>query len=406
MLSNALSPLVRFQLSVLIFPALMALAAFLSLGHPANRHFGPYLLLVLLQVPLLAIAIGSVLGQCRAGWSLTAIVGIWLSSFLLAGDEPLLKPLPAAAALHLARVACPVFLIGLVISLKNRGLLAKFAALLASVTVCDYAILSLSLNRPMPVHPPIVFRQPVLFGQISDDDVVVIGDSMTFGAGVAEKEAFPAVMDEKFRTAGFPGTVLNLGVGGAGTSEYIEVLKQIPRKRAAIVCFYMNDMPDRVTSARKWAARLTNMSRASGLSRLGLDILNSRNFGRDVNEYLASLIANFDPSDPSYPERWRTITRRISELRELAAQNARRRPIFVIFPIMWRFSDYPLRQAHAELTRAATSAGFEVIDMLPAFEHEFPDGQEYLAGPNDNHFNAQVHRRVGEIVFERLAVGL
>jgi hypothetical protein len=404
MSSNLRSPLVRLRLGLLALPAMTAALAILSLWHPDSRHFGPYFLLVLAQVPLLGIAVRATLTDRNIGPALGAIAGLWLSTFLLPVSEPFIRPGFAGVVLHLTRIGCPVFVLSRVIGVKDGATLAAagLAALLASVSICDYALLALSLSRPAPTRTPIIFRQSVELSQVSSDDVVVIGDSMTYGAGVQEGEAFPAVMNQRWRTAGLPGQVLNLGVGGAAMPEYVEVLKQVTRKHAAIVCFYPNDMPERLTPQRKWRTRLANMSRASGVARLGLDVFNRLSSSGDVNKYLATVIADFDRSDSSYTARWQIVTRHIAELGELGAIGARRRPIFVIFPIMWKFSDYPLRQAHVDLAEAATAAGFEVIDMLPVFERDFPDGKKYLVAPNDNHYNAVVYRRVGETIFEVL----
>lgn len=51
--------------------------------------------------------------------------------------------------------------------------------------------------------------------------ILVLGDSMTFGHGVAEEEAFPAVLETRLESAGetLPVEVVNAGVKGYGTDQ-------------------------------------------------------------------------------------------------------------------------------------------------------------------------------------------
>jgi hypothetical protein len=65
---------------------------------------------------------------------------------------------------------------------------------------------------------------------------------------------------------------------------------------------------------------------------------------------------------------------------------------------MWEFAEYPLREAHADLTAAGERAGFEVVDMLPVLTRYFPHGKAYTVSPNDDHFNAEVHAKVAEVL--------
>lgn len=62
--------------------------------------------------------------------------------------------------------------------------------------------------------------------------VVVLGDSIAAGLGLAEADAFPAVVEERLREAGLPVEVINAGVSGdtsAGGLRRIDwILRQEP----------------------------------------------------------------------------------------------------------------------------------------------------------------------------------
>lgn len=75
-------------------------------------------------------------------------------------------------------------------------------------------------------------------------EVVVVGDSLTFGYGVAASEAWPSVL-----AAALPGTrVINLGLIGASTPQYLrtyEVFGAPLRPRVVLIgVFAQNDFWD------------------------------------------------------------------------------------------------------------------------------------------------------------------
>jgi acyl-CoA thioesterase-1 len=49
--------------------------------------------------------------------------------------------------------------------------------------------------------------------------IVALGDSLTSGRGIDKKSAFPAVLEERLRTAGFDYDVVNAGVSGDTTAR-------------------------------------------------------------------------------------------------------------------------------------------------------------------------------------------
>jgi hypothetical protein len=57
--------------------------------------------------------------------------------------------------------------------------------------------------------------------------IAAIGDSFTFGWGVAETEAWPARLEARLRKKGIGADVLNLGSPGAGPREYAEIAERL-----------------------------------------------------------------------------------------------------------------------------------------------------------------------------------
>jgi len=65
--------------------------------------------------------------------------------------------------------------------------------------------------------------------------IVAFGDSLTAGLGVAEEEAYPAVLERKIHEAGFPYRVVNAGVSGETTAGGLRRVTWILQNRPEIV---------------------------------------------------------------------------------------------------------------------------------------------------------------------------
>jgi acyl-CoA thioesterase-1 len=69
---------------------------------------------------------------------------------------------------------------------------------------------------PVTPAPPEVSSAPA--APKPDDDsrpkIVVLGDSLTAGLGLAQSEAYPALVEQKLRAAGYDWDVVNAGVSG------------------------------------------------------------------------------------------------------------------------------------------------------------------------------------------------
>jgi acyl-CoA thioesterase I len=70
----------------------------------------------------------------------------------------------------------------------------------------------------------------------ADDRVIVaLGDSLTAGLGVAGDEAYPALLEQRLRSAGFAYRVVNAGVSGDTSAGGLRRLDWVLRSRPEIV---------------------------------------------------------------------------------------------------------------------------------------------------------------------------
>jgi acyl-CoA thioesterase-1 len=69
----------------------------------------------------------------------------------------------------------------------------------------------------------------------STGTIVALGDSLTAGYGVKEKDAYPARLEKKLREAGFHWRVINAGVSGETSSETLSRIDSVLKLKPDIV---------------------------------------------------------------------------------------------------------------------------------------------------------------------------
>jgi len=65
--------------------------------------------------------------------------------------------------------------------------------------------------------------------------IIAVGDSLTAGLGVMEKEAYPALLEEKLHQTGYPYRVINAGVSGETSSGTLARIDWVVSKQPDIV---------------------------------------------------------------------------------------------------------------------------------------------------------------------------
>ena len=199
--------------------------------------------------------------------------------------------------------------------------------------------------------------------------IVALGDSFTFGFGVREEEAYPAVL-ERILNANRGGTaakfeVLNLGVVGYGTRDEATVLARRAldlEPRLVIIGYVLNDPEiDPRQSLHKyfdppdWWRR----SHVLRLLHLGWNWIDIWRFGG--GDYLRYLHA------PAR-QKWASVETAFHAIHQ-AAEARGMRVVLVIFPLVrWSgWAAYPYRDLHLQVAKSARQEGFETVDLLPVF---------------------------------------
>lgn len=263
--------------------------------------------------------------------------------------------------------------------------------------------------RPIPSAAPVVTSWP----DASDGglEVLVVGDSFTLGRGVALDEVYAARLAAVLSAEGHAVRVTSYSFPGWNSrAEAAALVRDIDRYRPdlLIVGHCLNDA-ERLPTARATAdlpelrpwrptgrveSTLDRYSVAYGRIRRALDTLRLRPI---LQDYYRNLYRD---------EEGRSLWRRaLARIHELATERSIPAAL-VVFPIFDSDldDDYAYRDLHAVVRETGRDIGFEVLDLLPAYQGVA--GRELALIPfTDPHPSARAHdiagREIARFLLER-----
>ena len=215
--------------------------------------------------------------------------------------------------------------------------------------------------------------EPLPNRRANDARIVAVGDSLTFGMRVAGDEAWPKVLEAMLAAAPpsavLPGArrieVLNLGVSGYSTLDEAIVVREKAMPLApdlVIVGYYLNDPETEPVQQLHRHFHAPVWWEHSALLRL----LASFRRARDVERLGCGDTFWYLHQDP---EKWRSVVDGFASI-AACARNAGSRVLLVVLPTLRdveRWEDYPYRELHERAIAAGKAAGFETLDVLPAW---------------------------------------
>lgn len=239
--------------------------------------------------------------------------------------------------------------------------------------------------------------EPVV-GTFSVCNVVALGDSFTFGFGVAGEDTYPSVL-ERLLADHAPGKtvqVLNLGVGGYSSQDQVAVLrhKGMQWDPALIIIGYVLNDPEvdpiqplaRYYQEPEWW-QYSNLLRLG--ARLKYEWAVKTLGGGDYIEYL------YAPDR----EKWSSVLTAFSEIERIAKENGV--PVLlVVFPltIVNDWSNYPYRRLHSQVVKAGTASGFYTIDLYDTYSEHAP--AELTVAEKDAHPSSLGHRLAAKAIYK------
>jgi len=214
--------------------------------------------------------------------------------------------------------------------------------------------------------PPGVFR------------IVVVGDSVTMGAGVAEEEAYPARLEQMLNAPGGTVTyeVLNLGVSGLNARAVVDRLEQVglPYDPDLVVYGYtLNDIEGPAYRRSQVPGTNVHMLDAQDAHRVeGLRVVAFfRSRLRSLRELVAppegSYVAELNDNYFHNPAAWADLEHQLDRLAAIGRQRGICVLVMQHTSLWFLHRLHPFRRHHAAVSRAAAVRGLYVKETLDYF---------------------------------------
>lgn len=218
------------------------------------------------------------------------------------------------------------------------------------------------------------------------DTVLVVGDSVTFGWGVRETEAWPAQLQGLLRSGGRTTTVVNGGVPGYGVAETVARLGQLLpllRPQRVLIGYYPNDPASSDSQTRSPGAAWSALWRRVGPRVRRLQV--SSGSAPTAAEAMTHLHEDGSAT-------WRRVTDGFAKAAALCRQAGVSCDV-VLLPALYG-EPYALADVHTRVAAAAEGAGLGAVDLTPSVAGT--DHRSLWVTADDAHPGAEGHRRYAE----------
>jgi|GEM_PF-2307598 len=235
--------------------------------------------------------------------------------------------------------------------------------------------------------------------------VVCLGDSFTFGEGVAAADTWPRQLETLMGAeAGEHQTraieVINAGVQGHGLLDCVynyAVHESAFEADLVVLAFFVNDlMPQEKTIALNDA--LHRKRPATGLAQWSrvIDFFQDRAIAQEQHEHLLGAIR-----DSFNAEGRTTFTKVLTEFHAYLSEQEKKL-LIVVYPLLWQLNDdYPLIAEHRFMRDTLAEVGIAHLDLFETFKGV--PAASLWAHPTDHHPNAAAHARAADAIFNKLA---
>lgn len=197
--------------------------------------------------------------------------------------------------------------------------------------------------------------------------IAFVGDSITMGWGVAERELFQFQVIELLKAQGRAVDGFNAGVGNLNTAQELALYRSVGAKlKPDIVAltYFINDAEP--TQRYGEVGLLDWYSELWVVLKYQIDTLLRQTGGRiDWKDYYRGL---YEPDRPG----WIKTKQEIGRFANLTATEGSQLVVFNV-PELRQLRPYPFEDITLRVKEAVSGAGAPFIDLLPAVEQEPPD---------------------------------
>lgn len=241
--------------------------------------------------------------------------------------------------------------------------------------------------------------------------IVVLGDSVAAGETVAEEAAFPRRVEALLDERGAAADVVNLAIPMTGTFQHARILLAWGRSfHPAMVLYGMHlndvcDNPELLEGVQtEWLEKMLAQDRdpwSQRVLRLSFlhDWLTTRKLQRRLREQTQPASALRESRClRQYPFAFELIKEGFAELRVAVGDVPL---VLAILPFLgYLDGNYPFTSIHERITELATTEGFIVLDLLPAFRGR--NGKDLWVYPSNSHPGPEGHEIIARAIVEFL----
>lgn len=248
----------------------------------------------------------------------------------------------------------------------------------------------------------------------SDDTfrIIILGDSFTFGEGVAQDSNYPTLLEKKLNSYIYKKKyeVLNFGVSGYNTIQEAELLKNKSLKYnpdLVIVGYFIDDVEETKSFGRK-----PLQIKRTLLLRLYEFIIEHFYFAKYIQFRLSDLTSKIGiVLFPEYGTYFSSLYNNSSlnyvktkkEFEKMANLTEREniKILVVIFPVMTNLNDaYPYFSMHNQIIEECMNNNFHILDLFPYFKGK--DVRDSIIGVYDAHPNEDSYKIAAEAIHKKL----
>ena len=265
------------------------------------------------------------------------------------------------------------------------------------------------------------FRSQVLSFQRPPSSlrILCLGDSQTFGNGVAQDETYPAKLESQLssRKDARPVEVINAGIQGYEIQQEVKLLERITLTRPDLVTigFYLNDISEILTSKHREIIdgefkdggsvkqfvpyRLIYALKRSRLVTLlywRYRIFQSDAEGNPLKEILLG------KTPAKFAKSWQLIEEALLQAKKLALAHHFR---LIVFPVPTGeefLMDYPNEDYRSRLLALADRLEIESFDPTPEMKSAGGGFDRYFI-TWDGHINSVTHALIAQLLADRIA---
>lgn len=224
--------------------------------------------------------------------------------------------------------------------------------------------------------------------------IIFLGDSLTLGWGVEERDTFQALLEETL-SKNTPTEIINFGTGNYNTEQEVNLFieKGLKYKPDQVVVFYfINDAEETPTPSR-----LSFLERSEFISfywSRTRAFLNNLSHTKDYGRYYSSLYLE-DSKGWIHTQKAFLLLKRVCRENNIKLQ-------VVFLPELHVLRDYPFKKEHAAVSGFLEGEQIDHLDLTPFFSEETNPVRLWVAR-DDAHPNALAHRLIAEYAIHFIA---